>query len=151
MVVRVEDFMTKKVITIEATKTILEAAKTLTQQNVGSLVVVRGAKPVGIVTDRDIVTRAVVEEIPLDEEKVERVMSKPVITVKLDTPMLEAVELMEKHSVRRIPVVKGETIVGIVTSSDVGRASKILAPYLLPRIPEIYLLPKKRGDYKSVD
>ncbi len=144
--------MTRKVVTIESSKSILEAAKTLTDQHVGSLVVLKAGKPLGIVTDRDIVTRAVVVGLSLESEKLEKIISKPLITVSRDTLMLEAVELMERHSIRRIPVVSKDKIVGIVTSSDVGRASKILAPYLLPRIPEIYLLPKKMdSEYKSVD
>lgn len=144
MVVNVEDFMTKKVVTIESSKTILEAAKLLTEKNVGSLVVVEENKPVGIVTDRDIVTRAVVKGLDIKKERIERIMSKPLVTVRPETSMLEAIELMDENSVRRIPVVKNNEIVGIITSSDVGRASKILAPYLLPRVPEIYLVPKRR-------
>ncbi|MFN4133771.1 MAG: cyclic nucleotide-binding/CBS domain-containing protein [Candidatus Hadarchaeales archaeon] len=152
MVVRVEDFMTKKVITIEASSTIFEAAKLLAEKAVGSLVVVEKGKPVGIVTDRDIVLRGVVRGLDLKKEKIEAIMSKPLLTVSPETPMLEAIEMMDKHSIRRIPVVRGAEIVGIVTSSDIGRASKVLAPYLLPRVPEIYLVPQKSEErYKTVD
>ena len=143
MVVSVEDFMTKTVVTIEGSKSILEAAKLLTERGVGSLVVVEGGKPIGIVTDRDILTRAVVKGLDLEKEPVKKVMSKPLITVRPETSILEAMELMDKHSIRRIPVVKEEQVVGIITSSDAGRASKILAPYLFPRVPEIYLMPKR--------
>jgi len=143
-VVNVEDFMTKRVVTIEGSKTILEAAKVLAEKNVGSLVVVEENKPVGIVTDRDVVTRAVVKGLDLKKEQIKTIMSKPLVTVRPETSMLEAIELMDKNSIRRIPVVKDNEIVGIITSSDVGRASKILAPYLLPRVPEIYLVPKRR-------
>jgi CBS domain-containing protein len=143
MVVSVEDFMTKKVVTIESSRTILEAARMLADRGVGSLVVVERGKPVGIVTDRDVLTRAVVKGLDLGKEPVSSIMSKPLITVRPETSILEAIELMDRHSVRRIPVVRGEKIVGIITSSDVGRASKILAPYLFPRVPEIYLMPKR--------
>ncbi|MEM3723603.1 MAG: CBS domain-containing protein [Candidatus Hadarchaeales archaeon] len=153
MVVRVEDFMTKKVVTIEASHTILEAAKLLAEKGVGSLVVVEKGKPVGIVTDRDILLRGVVGGLDLEKEKIGTIMSRPLLTVSPDTPMLEAIEMMDKHSIRRIPVVKGSEIVGIVTSSDIGRASKVLAPYLLPRVPEIYLVPQPKAEerYKTVD
>jgi len=145
MPVTVEDFMTKKVVTIETSKTIAEAAKLLADENVGSLVVTSGGKPVGIVTDRDIVVRAVAAGLPVNE-RVERIMSSPLITVEPRTPIMEAIQLMEKHSIRRLPVVEGERIVGIFTSTDVGRASKILAPFLLPRIPEIYLVPLRKEE-----
>lgn len=151
MVVRVEDFMTKKVVTIEASATILEAARLLTEKAVGSLVVVEGGKPVGIITDRDIVVRGVVGGLQLDKEKVEKIMSKPLVTVNPEASILQAIELMDKHSIRRIPVIKGSEIAGIVTSSDVGRASKVLAPYLLQRVPEVYLVPKSEKEYEAVD
>jgi len=143
MPVTVEDFMTKKVVMIEASRTIAEAAKLLADENVGSLVVVSGGKPVGIITDRDIVVKAVAAGLPVSE-RVERIMSSPLITVEPQTPIMEAIQLMEKHSIRRLPVVEHGKVVGVLTSTDVGRASKILAPFLLPRIPEIYLVPLKK-------
>jgi CBS domain-containing protein len=143
MVVCAKDFMTEKVVTIEATKSALDAAKLMTEREVGSLVVSEGEKPVGIVTDRDVVTKAVAKDLQLRGVKVREIMSKPLVTVKLDTPMIEIAKLMDDRGIRRVPVVRGGEVVGIVTSSDMGRASKILAPYLLPRISEIYLTPKK--------
>lgn len=145
MVVYAKDFMTKEVVTIEATKSALDAAKLMSSREVGSLVVLRDGKPIGIVTDRDIVVRAVAKGAQLDKVTINEIMSEPLVTVKPDTPMIEIASLMDKQSIRRVPVLKGDEIVGIVTSSDMGRASKILAPYLLPRIPEIYLTPKKRS------
>jgi CBS domain-containing protein len=143
MVVCAKDFMTKEVVTIEATKSALDAAKLMTEREVGSLVVLEGKNPVGIVTDRDVVTKAVAKDLQLRGVKVREIMSKPLVTVKLDTPMIDIARLMDDRGIRRVPVVRGGDVVGIVTSSDMGRASKILAPYLLPRIPEIYLTPKK--------
>jgi len=145
MVVYAKDFMTKEVVTIETTKSALDAAKLMAEREVGSLVILQGGKPVGIVTDRDVVVRAVAKDLQLSGVKVGEIMSKPLVTVKLDTPMIEIAKIMDDRGVRRVPVVKGDEVVGIVTSSDMGRASKVLAPYLLPRIPEIYLTPKKRS------
>jgi len=71
-------------------------------------------------------------------------MSKLLITANLDTPMIELAKLMDEKNIRRVPIVEEGRVVGIVTSTDMGKASKILAPYLLPRIPKIYLTPKKR-------
>lgn len=143
MVVHAKDFMTKEVVTIESSESVLDAAKLVTEREVGSLVILQSGRPVGIVTDRDIIVRAVAKDLQLGAVKVSEIMSKPLVTVNPDVPMIEVAKLMDQKSVRRIPVVKGDDIVGIVTSSDMGRASKILAPYLLPRIPEIYLTPKK--------
>ncbi|MEW6592142.1 MAG: CBS domain-containing protein [Candidatus Hadarchaeota archaeon] len=144
MVVYARDFMTKEVATVDINASILEAAKLMTRKEVGSLVVVRGEKPMGLITDRDILVRAVVEGLKLDTATVEKIMSQPLLTVGPETPMLEVAKIMDEHSIRRVPVVEEGHVVGIVTSSDIGRASKILAPYLLPRIPEIYLTPRRR-------
>ena len=143
MVVYARDFMTKKVIKIEKSKNALAAAKLMAKAEVGSLVVVERGKPVGIITDRDILVQVVVKGLKPGRVRVDKFMSKPLVTVTPDTPMIEVAELMEKHSIRRVPVVARGRAVGIVTSTDMGKASKILAPYLLPRIPEIYLTPKK--------
>ncbi|MEM1689104.1 MAG: CBS domain-containing protein [Candidatus Hadarchaeales archaeon] len=144
MPVTVEDFMTRKVVKIEASRTIAEAARLMAEEKVGSIIVFQEDRPVGIVTDRDIVVRAVARGLSMDE-KVEKIMSQPLITVESKTPIIEAIQLMDKHMIRRLPVVEEGKIVGILTSTDIGRASKILAPFLLPRIPEIYLIPLKEG------
>ncbi len=133
--------MTKKVIFIESTRSILDAAKTLSEQQIGSIIVTKNGEPVGIVTDRDIVIRAVAEDLDIEKETVERIMSKPLISVKPDDPIFKVMKLMENHSIRRVPVMEDKKMVGIVTQSDVGRAA-VLAPSLGAGIPEIYLAKK---------
>ncbi len=144
MVVVAKDFMTKEVVTIDPAKSVLDAAKLMADREVGSLVVIRSGKPAGIVTDRDIVVRALAKGSQVDKIGIADIMSKPLLSVGPETPMIDIAEMMDRNSVRRVPVVDEGEIVGIVTSSDMGRAAKVLAPYLLPRIPEIYLSPKKR-------
>jgi CBS domain-containing protein len=143
MVVYAKDFMTKEVVKIETTKSALDATKLMAEREVGSLVVMDGNKPVGIITDRDVMIQVVAKGLEPSRVKVVEFMSKPLITVGLETPMIEIAKLMEEHGIRRVPVVERGEVVGIVTSTDMGKASKILAPYLFPRIPEIYLTPKK--------
>jgi CBS domain-containing protein len=144
MVVYAKDFMTKEVVTIDGTKTAMDAAKLMMEREVGSLLVVDAGKPVGLITDRDIVTRVLANDMNPAQVRVASFMSKPLITANLDTPMIELAKLMDEKNIRRVPIVEEGRVVGIVTSTDMGKASKILAPYLLPRIPEIYLTPKKR-------
>jgi len=142
MVVYAKDFMTKKVVKIEKSKNALAAAKLMAKTGVGSLVIVERGKPVGIITDRDILVHVVVKGLKPGRVRVDKFMSKPLVTITPDTPMIEVAKLMEEHNIRRVPVVARGKVVGIVTSTDMGKAAKILAPYLLPRIPEIYLSPK---------
>ena len=142
MVVDAKDFMTKKVVKIDKSKNALAAAKLMAKTGVGSLVIVERGKPVGIITDRDIMVQVVVKGLKPGRVRVDKFMSKPLVTINPDTPMIEVAKLMEEHNIRRVPVVARGKVVGIVTSTDMGKASKILAPYLLSRIPEIYLSPK---------
>lgn len=143
MVVCAKDFMTKKVVKIESSKSALAAAKLMAKSEVGSLVVVEQEKPVGIITDRDIVIKVVAKGIKPSKARIDKFMSKPLVTVAPDTPMVEVAKLMDECGIRRVPVVARSKVVGIVTSTEMGKASKVLAPYLLPRIPEIYLTPKR--------
>ncbi|MEW6222601.1 MAG: CBS domain-containing protein [Candidatus Hadarchaeota archaeon] len=140
---KVEEFMTQKVITIDAAKSIFDAAKVLSEERLGSIVVTKGERPVGILTDRDILTRAVAQKRKLEREIVARIMSKPLVTVKPESSMFEVMKLMEKHSIRRVPVVKDGKIVGMVTQSDVERAA-VLLPRLGSGVQEIYLIKDSR-------
>ncbi len=143
MVVYARDFMTKKVVKIDRSKNATVAAKLMAKAEVGSLIVAERGKPVGMITDRDIIIQVVAKGLKPGRVRVDKFMSKPLVTVAPATPMIEIAKLMEERSIRRVPVVARGKVVGIVTSTDMGKASKILAPYLLPRIPEIYLTPKK--------
>ncbi len=116
----VKDIMTKEVITIEANKTVYEAAELMAAKELGCLIVVIKAFPVGIITERDIVRRIVAKRSSLDV-KVTEVMTKTLITVEPDTSLREAARVMSANKIRRLPVLKDNTLVGIVVASDFVR------------------------------
>ncbi len=116
----VKDIMTKEVITIEANKTVYEAAELMATKELGCLIVVIKAFPVGIITERDIVRRIVAKRSSLDV-KVTEVMTKTLITVEPDTSLREAARVMSANKIRRLPVLKDNTLVGIVVASDFVR------------------------------
>jgi CBS domain-containing protein len=116
----VKDLMTKKALTIDSQKTILEAAQLMSQKEVGDLIVVENEMPIGIVTERDFVRRVVARERGLDT-KVSDVMSKPLITIDPDASLKEAARKMVKHRIRRLPVLKTHKLVGIIVVSDFAR------------------------------
>jgi len=116
----VKDIMTKEVITIESNKTIYEAAELMATKELGCLIVVIKAFPVGIITERDIVRRIVAKRSSLDV-KVTEVMTKTLITVEPDTSLREAARVMSANKIRRLPVLKDNTLVGIVVASDFVR------------------------------
>jgi CBS domain-containing protein len=117
---KVKDFMTKGVLTIDAEKTVFEAAELMSQKEVGDVVVLNGEIPRGIVTERDFVRRVVAKKISLDT-KVSDVMSKPLITISPEASLKEAARKMVNNRIRRLPVVKQHKLVGIIAVSDFAR------------------------------
>ncbi len=116
----VKDLMTKNVVTIEAQKTVFEAAELMSDRGVGDLVVCDGKGPMGIVTERDFVRRVVAKRRPLDI-KVSEIMSKPLITIGPDESVKDAARKMANHRIRRLPVLKENELVGIIAASDFAR------------------------------
>ncbi len=106
----VRDFMTTNVVTLNAQRTVLEAAKLMYQQGVGDLVIMEGKMAKGIVTERDIVRRVVAQKKPLDI-KVSDIMSTPLITIGEDASLRDAARKMVKNQVRRLPVTKKNQLV----------------------------------------
>lgn len=109
--------MSKPVITILPSKTVLDAARIMTDKNIESLVVVWGDRAVGIITEKDIVRRVVSKELPYTT-KVLDVMSKPVTTISADEFLGDAREIMIEHGIKRLPVTEKGKIIGIVVESD---------------------------------
>jgi CBS domain-containing protein len=117
---KVKDFMTKGVLTIDAEKTVFEAAELMSQKEVGDVVVLKGEIPRGIVTERDFVRRVVAKKRPLDT-KISDVMSKPLITINAEASLKEAARKMVNKGIRRLPVVEQHKLVGIIVVSDFAR------------------------------
>ena len=116
----VKDLMTKEVITIDANKTIFDAAILMSEKEIADLIVVDDKTPIGIVTERDFVRRVASKKIPLNT-KVSEIMSKPLITVDTDYSIRDAARLMIENKIRRLPVLKENELVGILVASDFAR------------------------------
>jgi CBS domain-containing protein len=117
---KVKEFMTKGVLTIDAGKTVFEAAELMSQKEVGDVVVLEGEIPRGIVTERDFVRRIVAKRRPLDT-KISDVMSKPLITIDPDASLRAAARKMVANRIRRLPVLQNHKLVGIIVVSDFAR------------------------------
>ena len=118
----IRDLMTGNPTTCEPSTTIVEAAKTMAQEDVGPLPIVDGGRVTGIVTDRDIVVRAVAEGRDPNSTTIGEIASADLVTVEPDTPHAEALDLMSQNQVRRLPVVENGNLVGIVAQADIARA-----------------------------
>ena len=116
----VKDLMTKDVLTIEANKTVTEAATLMSQKDVGDLIVMEKSTPVGIVTERDFVRRVLAEGKPTNT-KVSDVMSTPLKVIDPEAPIKEAARRMVSKGIRRLAVIKDNKLVGIITVTDFAR------------------------------
>jgi CBS domain-containing protein len=102
---------------IEPGRTIKEAAELMEQAAVGALAVLDDGRPTGIVTDRDLVRRAMARGMALDA-RVDAVMSTPVVTVDADADLHAAFALFRTHGFRRLAVVRDDRFVGMLTVDD---------------------------------
>ncbi len=111
------DIMTQQVFTTTPETTLDETAQVMGQKHIGSLIVFKYKTPVGIITERDLLSKVLAYSILLKDEKVEQVMSYPLITVSSTATIKEAAQIMiEKKS--RLAVFYAGTLVGIITASD---------------------------------
>lgn len=116
----VKDLMTKDVVTIESDKTVVEAAVLMSEKDIGDLVVMDGPSPVGIITERDMVRRVLAERKPASTN-VSKVMTTPLKVIDPDAPIKEAARRMVNKKIRRLPVIKNNKLVGILTAADFAR------------------------------
>jgi CBS domain-containing protein len=113
------DVMKTEVVTISPSAPITEAALSMREEDVGALVVVNdGGKPIGIITDRDIVVSVVADAKNPVEISVEDVMSRQLIVVQEDSGIFEILKILGKNSIRRVPVMRRGKLAGIVSVDD---------------------------------
>jgi CBS domain-containing protein len=118
---QIRDVMTSNPTTVERSTNVLEAAKVMAGEDVGPLPVTDGGRLVGIITDRDIVTRVLAEERDPQSTTVGDICSSDLVTVTPEDDLDQALRTMASAQVRRLPVVEGDRIVGIVAQADVAR------------------------------
>jgi CBS domain-containing protein len=116
----VREVMTPDPVTMAAGFRLDDAARRMKDHNIGDVIVLDGADVCGVVTDRDIVVRAVAEGMDPTSTKLGEICSRDLITIRPDAPLDAAVQLMRAHSLRRIPVLDGNMPVGIVSLGDLA-------------------------------
>lgn len=118
----VRDIMTTWVATADPERSLREAATIMAKARLGSLIIISEGKPVGILTEGDI-SRALSEGANPDTVKVRKIMSKRLITVSPDKRVEEAAKLMAEKQIKKLPVVEGRDLVGMVTQTDIVASS----------------------------
>ncbi len=116
----ISDVMTTDLCTIQCTAPISEAAKLMRDKDVGDVLVLDGEEMCGIVTDRDIVVRAIAEGRDPDGTELNEICSRELTTVRPDDPIEQAVGLMREKHVRRLPVTDNGHPIGVVSIGDLA-------------------------------
>ena len=116
--------MTSEIETTTSSQPLREAARLMKSGDFGSIAVVDDGRLVAVLTDRDIVIRAVAEGLDAATTQVGQIASTDPVTVAPDQSLDDAVELMSAHQVRRLPVVEGGQLVGMLSQADVALEAK---------------------------
>jgi len=116
----VKDIMTSPVVTIGENETIYKAAQLMDKHDVGCIIVTgKEGKPVGILTERDLVTRVLAKNTLPSRIKAGKVMTSPLITINPDETLSEAARRMSKLNIRRLGVIYKGNLEGIISSKDI--------------------------------
>ena len=119
---QIQDIMTKQVHTVREDAPVLEVACIMRDQRIGDVLVTdEDGALCGIVTDRDIVVRAVAAGLPLDQTKVREICSEDLVQVDATASIEEIIQIMREHAIRRVPVVHGHKPIGIVSIGDLAK------------------------------
>ena len=118
---RVEDVMVREVVTVNENSSVKEAAEVMNKFEIGSVIVVNEGKTVGIVTERDVLKRVVAESKDAKKTRVGDVMTSPLVVVGPKIELEEAVKLMFQMKIKKLPVVEGKRLVGLLSLTDVAR------------------------------
>ena len=120
----VKEIMSKNIVTIDSNKSVYEAASLLRENKIGSVLAVDNEGNVGIVTKRDIIGGTILQYKNADTTPISEIMNTDVITIGPLEKIEKAVELMEESKIKKLIVIKNKDIVGIITVTDISRATK---------------------------
>ncbi|UCG95760.1 MAG: CBS domain-containing protein [archaeon] len=130
--ITVEDAMTKNIVKVDPDESIINVANKMKEKDIGSMLVCKNKKLVGLITSEDLVKRIIVPTKDAKNLKAKDVMTKKLVTASSDEDLAEAIRIMIDKSVQRLPVVDGNRLVGILTDGDILR----MAPHLVESLVE---------------
>ena len=131
--------MNKNLIFVENSASIQDAAKKMTDARIGCVIVKNNSKSVGIVTERDFVTKVASEGLPLFTD-ISEIMSSPLITISSENTIWEASELMKNKQIHKLPVMEKNHVVGIITTTDIVKISSLGSDSQMRKICDDILL-----------
>ena len=127
MSLKLEKIMVKNIVTVKANVTVKKATELMNEHEIGCLVVVSGGKPVGIVTERDMLKRVIHELREPEKTRVIDIMSKPLTAAAPKMRAGDAAKLMFEQKIKKLPVIENGRLVGLVTLTDLIRSEEVFA------------------------
>ncbi len=127
----VRDIMAVNVVSMPPDASVFEVAKSMTEMDISSVIVADREKPLGIITEADIVRRVIAEKKDITKTTAAEIMSSPIIHVEPGTGLTDAMRVMAKSNIRRVAVLKNNSLAGIITSRDILRWSPELIDVLV--------------------
>ncbi len=125
MSICVQDVMAREVITVDSSQSAKNAARLMTKFGISALVVLTDGELVGILTERDIITRVVASGNDSDVVTIKEIMTEPVVVVNPEMPIENAAKIMLHEKIKKLPVVvkegEGLRLVGILSITDIAR------------------------------
>jgi len=125
MTMKVEEAMSKNVVTLQQDVSAYDAVKLMNENRIGCLVVLQYGQVVGIITERDMLERVLEKCKNPKETNITEIMTKRVIVGKPDMQVAEAAKLMFEKKVKKLPIVEGNRLVGLVTLTDLARMASL--------------------------
>jgi CBS domain-containing protein len=125
--------MVQEIIKIRADATVKEAVEMMNKHGIGCLIAIKNGKPIGIMTERDILKRVIPESKNPEKAQVSEVMSTPLIVGGPDMYIEDAARLMFKKNIKKLPIMENGKLVGLLTLSDIARIAHIQPPFKVIR------------------
>ena len=119
----IRDIMSKNIKTVKPDDTVHAAVLKMNKFDIGSVIVISSGRPVGIITETNIMRRIVGPRMDPDTVWVKDIMSSPLTTIDENAAVEEAAKMMVEKKINRIPVMNGEKLVGLISSTDIVKAS----------------------------
>jgi CBS domain-containing protein len=147
---KIEDVMVEKVVTIEASKSARQAVKLMNRHEIGCLVVTVAGKPIGIVTERDFLKRVLAKSKHPERVSIRDIMSAPLMTAEPQMDVEDATKFMFKMKIKKLPIIQGQNLIGLVTFTDIVRFQPQIVR-ILKKISELGPPPPPKRMKKVID
>lgn len=132
--IQVKDAMVARVVTARPSQTVLEGSRLMKKEDVGSVIICEGNKPIGIVTREDVVNKVVAKDMKPSEIKLKEIMNTPLITCSPDNDLADVARTMTKYGYERIPVVSLGRLVGIISDREIAKVAPAAIEILRERL-----------------